>query len=30
MIRYDIFACAQKLTWRYGQLSLAHGTETKN
>ena len=27
-IRYDIFTCAQKLT--NGQLSLAHGTETKN
>ena len=28
MIRYDVFTCAQKLT--KGQLSLAHGTETKN
>jgi len=26
-IRYDIFACAQNLT--KGQLSLAHGIETK-
>ena len=27
-IRYGIFTCAQKLP--YGQLNLAHGTETKN
>jgi len=28
-IRYDIFTCAQKLTIWPGQLSPAHGTETK-